>query len=265
MGKKNDPNHVNKVMDEQVSESKKVPAKEEAEALLSVTRNQIFIEDDTFIPNPFDALGQVIEIRKSDGECPTDFIGADQHPQFSIIPLQGFDLSEKLTQPVKRKSILVDKSLSAKISFLNYLQTELDFNSVFNVMVFDQAAGRINQRLPTWNTAISNWKEENKALMEDESICYLLAVTGVIQKNVIRKKYRKFEGKAKGGGWGLNLEGKLHTSNEDYSLDFRFGLSVAVLKRPAAKYRNGDNLIAEMSPLEFENEVFSGIAKINRR
>lgn len=50
------------------------------------------------------------------------------------------------------------------------------------------------------------------------------------------KKYIKFEARAKGGAYGLNINGEISTSTEEYSLDIRFGLTPAILKRPSPDY-----------------------------
>lgn len=84
----------------------------------------------------------------------------------------------------------------------------------------------------SWNTGLNQWRESNKDLMTDPNICYLLVVTGMVQKNIIRKKYVKFEAKAKGGAFGVNINGELYSSTEDFSLDTRFGLTVSVIRRP---------------------------------
>ncbi|MEO1259818.1 MAG: hypothetical protein AAFZ15_13580 [Bacteroidota bacterium] len=269
MGKQITTGHVNQVMNEEVSNPTNVPALSEAENLLSVKRNQIFIEDDSFVANPLLLLGNILEIRKMDGECPEKFNAADSVPEFSIVPLQDFVVDEAsiLKQPVKRQSILVDQKLSLQLSFLSYLSTQLDHESVFNTMVFDQAAGRIKTSDPSWSKSVNTWKEQHQALLEDEDICYLLAVTGMVQKNVIRKKYTKFSAGAKGGGWGVNFNGSLHTSNDDYALDFRFGLSVGVIKRPKVIYRGekDEGLKGIDIPTEREMNLFKSISTVIRK
>ena len=63
------------------------------------------------------------------------------------------------------------------------------------------------------------WIQQNDSIINDPEICHLLVVTGMVQKNIIRKKYKKFEVKAKGGAYGLSVNGNLYTSTEDYSLE----------------------------------------------
>ena len=128
----------------------------------------------------------------------------------------------------------MDSKLAASVSFLNYLSSELTANTSFSLIVFDQAAGLIDTLDKDWRSGLENWKKENKDLIDDDQICYLFAVAGFIQKNIVRKKYERYTGQAKGGAFGVNINGELSTGTEDYSLDIKFGLTPIVIKRPAA-------------------------------
>ena len=101
-------------------------------------------------------------------------------------------------------------------------------------MVFDQQVGQINDKNPAWTASLRQWKVDNAEIINDPEVCYIYVVTGFVQKNIVRKQYDKFEGKGQAQGYGININGTLATSTEQYSLDIIFGLSASVLKRPAA-------------------------------
>ena len=115
--------------------------------------------------------------------------------------------------------------MSTEVAFLSFLNSKLDNESLFSVIVYDQAVGLLNIQDPSYLSGMRIWIQQNDNIINDPEICHLLVVTGMVQKNIIRKKYKKFEVKAKGGAYGLSVNGNLYTSTEDYSLDMRFGLS----------------------------------------
>ncbi|MEN0048160.1 MAG: hypothetical protein AAF806_13955 [Bacteroidota bacterium] len=254
----NSTKHINDTMNEQVAAQTKPAAIEEAERLLEINRNQIFIEDDALIGNPYSILGKVIEIRKHNGVCPEDYTKVDVQPRYSIFPIPGVKIDEKskIKQAQKVKSFIVDQSISAKAGVLDFLSAELDQSSAYSVIVNNQATGLIDMHDPSWITGVERWHAMNKSLLTDPNICYLLVVIGMVQKNIIRKKYKKFDVKTKGGAYGININGQLYTSTEDYSLDTRFGLSVAVL------HRNNDD-VEELEMVTMEENVQTLVANPN--
>jgi len=140
--------------------------------------------------------------------------------------------NSKLKSPVLRQSIIVDMNLASKVAFLSYLSGELSASSSFSLMVFDQARGLVDQTDPQWRPGVEKWKTENQDLINDPDICYLFAISGFIQKNIIRKKFEKYDGKLSAGAFGVNINGELSTGTDEYSMDVKFGLTPIVLKRP---------------------------------
>ncbi|WP_353197227.1 hypothetical protein [Parapedobacter defluvii] len=248
MGQKS-TKHVNDAMNDMVAKSVKPPALEEAERLLEVKRNQIFIEDDAFIGNPYALLGRVLEIRSKNGVCTSDV--KDGYADFSAFPIPGIvvDENSKIKQPQQVKSFIVDTKLSTEVGVLNYLNASLDTESIFSVIISNQAVGLLNIQDGSYLNGVRAWVNDNQNIINDPSICHLLIVTGVVMKNIIRKKYKKFDVTLKGGGFGINFDGNLYTSAEDYSLDIRFGLSYLKIPIPnkteliANDLRVGDQLI----------------------
>jgi hypothetical protein len=192
-----------------------------------------YIRDDTFLGNPRALLGQVVEIRKKGGVCPTSFTGGEV--EFAAVPVQGFeeDLSARLSSPAKRSSLVVNQSIAANVSFLSYLSAELETNSVFSLILIDEAAGRVKDQ-GGWSAALANWKRDNATVMADDNVCYVWVVRGFVQKNVIRRKFQEVKGGATGSAYGVNVGGKYYSGEDDYSVDVKFGLSPGILKRPTA-------------------------------
>jgi len=250
-------------MNAQVADETALLEAGEAAKAIDSRSNMVYIDADAFIGNPYALLGSVIEIRKVDGKCPANI--NDALIEFSPYSIQGWEIDEtsKIKEPIKRQSIMIDQSLSLEIGVLAYLSTQLKNDASFSIMVFDQAAGVINRQLKSWNDGVEAWKTANKELLADPEICYIYAVIGFVQKYVIRKKYTKFDVKAKGGAFGVNLNGQLYTSSEDYSLDVRYGLQPVILKRPGGK--GLEAIVSDPSRNDFDvlkNIALSGKAKV---
>lgn len=262
MGKANDPKHVNQAMNESISTPEKLLAPEEAIKKMQLNLQMAFIDADAYASDPFALLGQVFQIRKNNGKIPTSLNEGGFPVELTPYPIpHTVNEKSKTLQPLLRSSLIVDQKLAASVSFLSYLSAELSADSSFSVIVMDQATGTIDMQDAAWEGNVKNWMVKHKDLMDDPEICYLFAVTAFIQKNIVRKKFKKFTGSAKGGGWGVNINGELSTSTDEYSLDTKFGLTPIVLKRPGAVSRGPALAItgtakADVKPTRGEIDLF---------
>ena len=244
MGKNHSTKEINDAMNEQVSDKKPVPTADEAKTNLKIEERKAYIEADAYIADPYALLGQVMQVRKTNGQCPTSLNHQSSKFEFTPIPVKRkVNENSKLKKREIRSSIIVDKNLSAEVSFLNYLNAQLSANSFFSIPLFDQAAGLVDMHDAEWSANLKQWKNDNQDLLNDPEICYLFVITGFIQKNLVKKKYTKFEAGAKGGAYGININGELATSTEEYSLDIWFGLEPSILKRPDPKYDFNQTLL----------------------
>jgi len=235
MGSNNNNDHINEVMNREIANSVTVVSVNDLKNKTQVNDQTAYVFAETFTGNPYQLLGQVIEIRKVDGKCPTSLVNNNNlNFEFSPFPVTGFKIDEetKLSKPVLRSSIIVDQGLTAQVGFLSYLSAQLDEKSSFSLMIMDQSKGLVDFQDPSWTAAVKTWKEDNSDKMTDPEICYIFVISGFIQKNIIKKKYYQFEAGAKGGAYGININGKLSTSSDEYALDIIFGLSPAIIKRP---------------------------------
>ena len=256
MGANDDIDHINDTMNKKVAEKTDVASKDEVTRKLKLNDQTAYIEADAFIGNPNSLLGRVIEIRKQKGKCPETLNDPDYRFDFSNFAIPGVKVDENsiLKAPVLRSSLIVNKEVSVNVGFLNYLSAQLDAKSFFSLMVFDQAAALADVHDNSWHDNVKKWEIDNQNLIDDPDVCYLFAVIGFVQKNIVRKKYIKYDGSAKGGAYGVNISGEISTSTEEYSLDIRFGLTPTILKRPDSKLLGIKSLVA--GPTEAELRLF---------
>lgn len=220
--------HINESMNDYVAQPVNIPLATTVNGVLALNATMFYTEADTFAGNPDGLLGSVMQTRivMNDNQekklvlefCPTK------------IPNTIVDPNSLLKEPIKRQSIIVDQKITAEVNFLNYLSSQIDSDSSFSLLVFDQATGQVDRNPSSWSEGIKTWKEENQDLITNPDITNIFVIIGYVQKYVIRKKYQKFDAKVKGGGYGINIGGELYTSAEDYSLDIRYGLNTASLK-----------------------------------
>jgi hypothetical protein len=238
MGKDNNLEHYNEIMNKEIADSVPVATVNEVKSRTGVNNQTAYVIADDFTENPSELLGRVIEVRKSTtGECPSSLsIGKDVNFEFSASSVYGFNIDLKTSEakPMLRSSIIVDDALCGEVGFLNFLSGQLKKNETYSLMVFDQAKGLIKQD-KLWDDARNAWIERNQDKMKDTEICFIYVVTGYTQKNIVKKLYRQLEAGARGGAYGVNINGKLSTSTDQYSLDIVFGLTPGIIKRPTTK------------------------------
>jgi len=256
MGSNNSTDHINDTMNKEVSETAKTTSAQELMRKVQVDDQTAYIEANAFIANPYSLLGRVIEVRKKNGICPQSLKDVDAKIEFSPLPISGVKVEDasKIKEPILRNSIIVDQKLCASVSFLSYLNGQLDTNSYFSLMVFDQATGLVDVQDSGWANGLRQWKTDNEQILKDPDVCFLYAIVGMVQKHIVRKKYIKFNSGIKGGAYGLNVNGELATSTEEYSLDIIFGLTPAILKR-SDKLDYISALI--LNPTRIDLELFS--------
>jgi hypothetical protein len=189
-----------------------------------------YFSDDTFNGNPQALLGQVIVIRGKDGVCPRSAKDGPV-PVFSLEPLRDFKIDERsiLGSPVKRESQIITHDGAASVAVLSYLSASLDAKTVYSMILFDQASARVEDKDSSWSDASSAWLAGHAELLQEKDLCNVLVVKGFVQKNIVLREFTEVSAAAKGGAYGVNVNGKYHTSTDDYRVDIRYGLSVATM------------------------------------
>jgi hypothetical protein len=233
MGNNISKEHINETLGT-ITNSAIVPTPEDAKRAISIDDNTPYVIADAFNGNPLGLIGMVMEIRKSKGRCPSNIQEDCKKLQFSAEPIPDIKIDDKsiISSPVLRQSIVIDKNIAANVSFFSFLSAQCGANTFFSLNVFDQMSAYASMKDPSWKTGLATWKKDNSELMEDTSICYLLGVYGFVQKFIVSKKFIKYDGQLKGGYTGININGELATSTEEYSLNILYGLNTIIIRRP---------------------------------
>lgn len=263
MGKKHTTQQLNENANSYIAKEKVYTAIE-AQKKLGIKTHTAYIEADAFHGNPYSLLGRVIVIRKTNGKCPDGIAGSDFVSDYAPLPIMGIQIDEnsKIKVPIKRGSIVVTKELSASVSFLSYLTGEFKNSDSFSIMLYDQLTGLVDVHSPNWQSGLNSWIQQNAYLLQDPDVCYLYAIVGIVQKHVIRKSFKKLDTSLKGGAYGINVNGELHTSNEDFSLDIRYGLTPVILKSPTFTVQLPKSELIEKMELVPDKRVSKSMASI---
>jgi len=227
---------------------------------VGANKNTLYIELPTFIGNPYALIGQIVQVPKIFGETPDELNGISC--PFILHPIKNLKIDElsKLKNPLQRASIIANSEVIAKTSVLKYLNGQIKNTSVFSLLVFDRAIGRVNQNIDSYETAIDEWKSKYMSKYADKHTAILYLITGFVQKEIIRKSYKKMVSSANGGAFTVSVDGELHTSNEDYYLDILFGLEATVLyKHEKIVYQKNTDIDTDSGFIGFitQDKMFS--------
>jgi len=221
MGKNNTTDHVNEVMASDVSEAVQTATAQDLENAFPIRDTLRYIKNDTYV-DVTKVLGSVFYERKGSNQL-----------QKHIIPLAlPIDDSHTLPAPQTVSELVIDSKTDFKANALKFVTANLSTEELLEIRVINNAAARVNDRDASWENAIMDWmsKPLPQKLIEDQNVGRISIVTGVVQKYFTTKKYRKFSVGAKGGGWGINVDGKLYTSTSQFELSVIYGLDLVTLK-----------------------------------
>ena len=207
-----------------------IPSVDQVTNTLKIAKEP-YISDDTYAADPKLLLGKVAEIDRINDSC----VAAARGEPVWVGKVTGLKFTGALTKPVLRYSMVTNRALAAQISLLDYLSASLDDSSVYSLEITDQDIERVNDSDPSYKAGRDNWIRTNQALMNDHTVCWLLQVDGFTFKTINKKKFTRSNAKAGGGTFGVKANGSYYASNEDYSLDYRFGLSFTFIKRPSTR------------------------------
>jgi hypothetical protein len=263
MGGKHDVDTINQVVNTEVAASQPIVDQTKINQLLNIDEDIPYVKlEGGFIANPFSLLGRVVEVRKLNGKIP-DSVSAT-NVEFALFPVPGVktETDSQIKSPILRQSIVINDKITANVGLFNYLKADIDAESVFSINVIDQAGGLIDVQDPSWATGVKQWKTDNADVLNDDEICYLYIIIGFVQKQIIRKKFKKFDGNAKGGAMGFNVEGSVYLSTDEFSMDIRYGLTPAILKRPKPAIATTSKSIHGLGVSSEEKALFSKIQNL---
>jgi hypothetical protein len=221
---------------------------------------QVFSTDDTYKFTPEFWLGSVGVIRKKDSVCanvagatfewseftarndPAPVVGAPPVPAPAPVlnsaddfaSTLGYPLSPKRTEPELRVQSIVTRSVAANTSALSFFSADLSGETVAEIVLTDIAVQRAKPS-KEFDKAIATFKTIHAGdLVNANDVCYLFIVAGYTEKTLLRKYHTKTTAKAAGGYSGVSVGGSYFASDQDYKMDYVFGLSVKVIKRAGA-------------------------------
>jgi hypothetical protein len=224
MGKeKSSPEHINQTMNEQVSEQKQLVNPNEIKRQFESKDSLRYIKNDTYIADPCLLLGKVFYEQS----------GSDTLIPFLLSVEGKVNESSILKSPQTRVEMIIDAKAVANTGIMSYLSLSLEVNEVFEFRVIDNTAGRLIDRGSEWEAALIKWIANPlcKSIVANPNVGSIGIVTGVVQKYITTKKYRKFDGTAKGGGFGVNVGGELYTSSSEFALDIVYGLDIVYIPK----------------------------------
>ncbi|MCD4669562.1 MAG: hypothetical protein K8S14_03870 [Actinomycetia bacterium] len=225
MGIGNSVSHVNETIDE-LSESVPMATGHDIDSTFKDDESTLHIKDNTIIANPSAALGRVL-YKKDDKDS---FI---EH----WIPVPFVEDSKSvLKSPITLSELIIDNKLCGEGAFLYFISLNLSREEVCElrtVLNYTCVAKTGNEYV----TALKEWLNDssNQSLTEDPKIDAITIVTGVAQKYVTSKRYRKFTGGAKGSGWGVNVGGELYLSSSEFKLDIVYELKVVTIPKTLSR------------------------------
>jgi hypothetical protein len=245
-------------MNKEVSTPRPVATLNDLRQALPTTDVLRYIKNDTFIADPTRLLGRVYY----------EIAGSSVLKAFVIrIPVE-VDKDSLQKSPLTRSELVIDQRMSTSAEVLSFVSFSLTKDELYELRVIDNAGGRALDSGNPWEKAINEWLDNSvcKTLINDDNVGAISVVTGVVQKYLTSKKYRKFEAGAKGSGWGVNVAGNLYTSSSEFQLDVIYGLDLVHLPRAknvkefAENVAQGVRLTASSPELASVNEMFSKLA-----
>jgi hypothetical protein len=232
--------------------------------LLPTTSSDIlvFSNDDTYKFTPEFWLGSAGIIRQKDGSCVDIASAKFEWSEFTVrndptagttgsgggsVPLPapvintvddfattlGYPLSPKRTEPELRAQSIVTQTIAANTSALSFFSADLSEDTVAEIALTDIAVQRAKPS-KEFDDALAAFKTAHASdLVNASDVCYVFVVAGYTEKTLLRKYHTKQTAKSSGGYSGISVNGSYFASDQDYKMDYIFGLSVRVFKRPS--------------------------------
>jgi hypothetical protein len=246
--------HVNMIMNDRVANQKMIATVDEVRRAFQSTDTLRYIKNDTYIANPKGLLGNVFVEHEEEGSSKLE--------RFLISVEAVVDKESILKSPQARTELILDTKAMAAVDLFSFISLDGSAEEVYELRVIDNAAARLIDKGAKWEAALRNWMSNSfaKTIITDPTVGSIGIVTGVVQKYITTKKYRKFDVNAKGGAFGVNLAGSLYTSSSEFSLDIVYGLDITYL--PKEKSKTDFELIVEKDlKITDSNEI----SRLNRK
>ena len=249
--------HVNEAMNKTVAEPRPIAKTEDLEKAVPSHDSLRYVQNDTLIADVSAILGNVYYEK----------IGSDTLIPFLISIPATIAPNSKLSAPLVLSELIINSKMKAKAEALSFLSADIAAEEILEVRVINNASARLVNKGDEWEAAITKWLNNPlcQNLINDPSVGTVSVVTGAVQKYLTTKKYKKFEAGAKGGGWGVNVEGSLYTSTSQFELSIVYGLDLVTFKRAANVNEFAKNiakrvLVSDAAGLKNVNRMFKKMA-----
>lgn len=215
--------HVNTVMNDKVADQKKIVNQDEIKRQFETKETLKYIKNDSYNADPKLLLGQVF-LQKVDSEELVPFLIAVESKPIASSVLQN---------PLVRAEMIIDSKAGAALEIMSYLSLSLKDNEIFEFRVVDNMGARLENKGDEWINAIMKWVSIPmcRTVLQDKTVKNIGVVTGIVQKCISTKKYKKFDVSTKGGAFGVNVSGELYTSSSEYALDIVYGLDLVYIPK----------------------------------
>jgi hypothetical protein len=229
--------HINATMNESVAEQKPIDSIETAKKQFQTIDALRYIQNNTYSGDPASLLGKIFYEKIGESEL--------KRWALSITPV--IDEKSVLKEPITRMELIIDNKVAANIEFLTFISSSANSQEVFEIKVIDNAVARLVDSGDNWENCLTNWMKStfNQDLINHTKVKSIGIVTGVVQKFIISKKYKKFDISAKGGAYGVNVGGELYTSTSQYEFNTCYGVDLVYLPTK--------------STIDFEEKIKQGV------
>jgi hypothetical protein len=213
------PEHVNETINE-IADPQPVATKADIRKALKDSLR--YIKNDTLVADPSAILGRVYYEKE----------GSDELHQFPSSIDAPVSADSKLSAPQTVSELIIDTKAKLGVEALALISAQISGGELLEVRVINNATARLADRGDAWEAAVEKWSEMKRTqqLMSDPTVKTISVVTGVVQKYLTVKKYKKFEATAKGGSFGVNVDGNLYTSTSQFELEVIYGIDLVLFK-----------------------------------
>ncbi len=218
MGNNHTTEQINEAMNAEVAKQRPASSLDDLRKAFPTTDVLRYIANDTFIADPTKLLGRVYYEK----------VGSDALVPFQTRLAVAVDEGSKLTAPITVSELIVDSKISVSAEFLALVSLSVGTDEIFELRVINNAAARAVDVGDGWDAALEKWyaNPRCKELVDDPSVSAVSVVTGVVQKYLTSKKFKKFEAGVKGGYVGVNVAGNLYMSSSEFQLDVVYGVDL---------------------------------------
>jgi len=249
--------HVNDAMNKEIAEARPIAKAEDLQKALPIHDSLRYVKNDTYIADVSAVLGRVYYEK----------VGSDSLLPFYISIEATVDPRSKLSAPQTVSELIVDSKIRANVEALAFLSAHLSAEELLEVRVINNGSARVVDRGDEWEAAITKWLNNPlcQNLINNPTVGTISVVTGAVQKYFTTKKYKKFEAGAKGGGWGVNVEGSLYTSTSQFELSVIYGLDLVTFKQAENINDFAENIakrivVKDVTELANVNRMFNNMA-----